>query len=299
MFLRTCASCEDRFIISIKVLDFPFFVSEISSSILFSKVLIIATAIPFVVFKPFVDIFDIPAIYKGAIKLASGITVVCFGKLTAVGTFGVSQGVLPGSMTNSDLPPSPTIAGPPGWSETPCLYAGKGSGIYARHATMLLHDVPEGKYLVQLQKVGLFTDFDYFIVSEPIHVKAYHENTILIKYSHSKNAYGIFWETGIEMWIRVHASLTKLQPDSKFNMYDDDEYNATLLSGVKYRTWQLTFGVGNNPVPAYLLDKFEEILLCDKLDIENILYTRPENSSMELSPVEKSPLLTANTNFGE
>lgn len=176
---------------------------------------------------------------------------------------------------------------------------GTGSGIYIRHATMLLHDVPEGKYLVQLHKVGLFTDFDYFLAAEPIEVKAFHKNTVLVRYSHSENAYGIFWETGIEMWIRLHAGFTKLQPESKFNMYDDDEYNATLLSGVKYRTWQFTLGVGNKPVPMYMLDKFEEISLCDKLYIEDVLYTRPETSSLELVPTDKNPLFTANLNLRE
>lgn len=176
---------------------------------------------------------------------------------------------------------------------------GTGSGIFIRHITMLLNDVPEGKYLVQLQKVGLFGDYDYFFPAEPIEVKAYHKNTMLIRYSHSENAYGIFWETGIEMWIRVHAAFTKLQPESKFNVYDNDVYDATFLSGVKYRNWQLTFGVGNKPMPIHLLDKLEEVLLCDNLYIEDILYTRPENSSLELVAVEKSPLLTANVALRE
>lgn len=176
---------------------------------------------------------------------------------------------------------------------------GTGSGIYVRSVSMLLYDVPEGKYLVQLHKVGLFTDYDYFLACEPIEVKAYHPNTVLIRYSHSENAYGIFWETGVEMWIRVHAALTKLQPESKFNVYDNDNYDATLLSGVKYRTWQLTFGVGNKPMPIHLLDKLEEVMMCDSLYIEDVLYSRPEGSNLELVPVEKNPLFTANIQLRE
>lgn len=171
---------------------------------------------------------------------------------------------------------------------------GTGSGIYIRSFNVALHDVPEGKYLVQIHKVGLFTDHDYFVITEGIDVKAYHENTMLFRYKHSENAYGIFWETGIEMQLRLHAAFTEIQPGSKFNVYEDQPANLTLLSGVKYREKQLSIGVANNPVPDYMLDKFEEILLCDTLYIDNVLHTRTEGSKLEPVPTDKNPLKGAN-----
>jgi len=176
---------------------------------------------------------------------------------------------------------------------------GTGSGIYIRSATLTLFDVPEGKYFVQIHKVGLFTDYDYFFISEPIEVKVYHKDTILMRYKHSENSYDVFWETGIEMWIRVPASFTKLIPESIFNVYENDEYDLTLLSGLKYRNWQLTIGTGNKPIPMYFLDMLEEITLCDSLYIGAKRYTRLDDSKLEPVPIEKHPLGTANLNLRE
>lgn len=177
---------------------------------------------------------------------------------------------------------------------------GTGSGIFIRTAVMYLYDVPEGKYMPQICKVQpAFGVGTYFFPAEPIEVKAYHEDTELIRYKHSENAYDVIWETGIEMWIRVPLAFTKLTPGSEYNVYNDDTYNLTLLSGVKYRDWQLSFGVGSKPISMYLFDKLEEICLCDTLYIGNKLYTRKEDSKLEPVPIEKSPLLTGNIDLRE
>lgn len=166
--------------------------------------------------------------------------------------------------------------------------------LYIREVEMLLYDVPEGQYFVQIHKVGLVTDYDFFAISEGIEVKEYHPNTMLFRYSHTKNAYGIFWETGIEMWIRLHANFTEIQPGSKFNVYEDQPLNLTMLSGVKFRDKQLSFGVDTMPKPEFLIDRVEEILLCDTLYIDHQLHTRTEGSKIDLGRVDKNPLVTAN-----
>jgi len=178
---------------------------------------------------------------------------------------------------------------------------GSGTGVYIRTVTMLLYDVPEGKYMPQILRLppSPATDGRYAFAGEPIEVKANHENTILIRYKHSENAYGIFWETDIEMWQRVHAAFTKLTPDSQFNVYDDDTFNATLLSGVKYRNWQLSIGVGSKPVPVHRFDNLEEVFLCDSLFIDHKYFTRTEDSKLEQVPIEKNPLLTGNITLRE
>jgi len=174
-----------------------------------------------------------------------------------------------------------------------------GSGIRIRSVEMLLYDVPEGKYLVQIHKLGLFTDSDYFLISEGIEVKAKHENTMLFRYSNTENAYGIFWETGIEMWVRLHTAFTEIQPGSKYNVYEDQPMNLTLLSGVKYREKQLSFGVDTKPMPEYMFDKIEEILICDTLYIDHQLHTRTEGGKLELNRVDKNPLCTGSITVRE
>lgn len=176
---------------------------------------------------------------------------------------------------------------------------GTGSGIFIRECEMLLYDVPEGKYFVQIRKVGLLGAYNFFAITEGIDVKAYHPNTMLYRYKHTENAYSVYWETGIEMWIRIHSAFTELNPGSKFNVYEDQPLNLTLLSGTKYREYQLSFGVDTNPIPDWLIDKIEAILLCDTVYIDHIQYTRTEGSKLEINRTDKNPLATANITVRE
>lgn len=176
---------------------------------------------------------------------------------------------------------------------------GTGTGVFIREIDMLLYDVPEGKYFPQIHKVGLFTDYDFFLIFEPIEVKTYWPNTMLIRYSHTSNAYGIYFETGIELWKRVFANFTEINPGSVFNVYPDQPQNLTLLSGVKYRDKQLSVGVDNNPNPEFEIDKLEEVFLCDTIYIDHIQHTRNEGSKFEMGRVDKSPVVTANISLRE
>ena len=76
--------------------------------------------------------------------------------------------------------------------------------LFIREVELPLYDIPEGKYFVQIHKVGLLTDYDFWVISEGIEVKQCHPNTLLFKYSNSSNDQGIFYETGIEFQLRVH-----------------------------------------------------------------------------------------------
>lgn len=168
--------------------------------------------------------------------------------------------------------------------------------LYIRELEMPLYDVLEGKYFVQIHKVGIFTDYDFWVISEGIHVKQYHANTMLFKYSNTYNTQGIFFETGIEFQFRIHSCFAELATGSKFNVYEDQPLNLTLLSGVSYREWVIQFGIGNKPFPNWVLDKLERISINDTLYIENVLYTRSEGSKLEQISIDKNPLMQATLN---
>ena len=166
--------------------------------------------------------------------------------------------------------------------------------LYIRELEMPLYDVAEGKYFVQIHKVGIFTDYDFWCISEGIEVKQTHANTMLLTYSNTYNDQGIFWETDIVFQLRIHACFAELTTGSKFNVYEDQPLNLTMLSGVPYREWLVQFGIADKPFPNWVLDKLERILLCDTLYIENELYTRSEGAKLEAIRVDKNPLMQAN-----
>lgn len=165
--------------------------------------------------------------------------------------------------------------------------------LYIREIELPLYDVPEGKYFIQIQKVGYLTDYDFWMISEGIEVKQTHPNTMLLEYSNTSNDQGIFYETGIEFQFRIHAAFAELTTGSKFNVYDDQPMNLKLLSGVPYREWMLQFGIADKPFPNWVLDKLERIFLSDLLYIENELYTRSEGAKLEPIRVDKNPLMQA------
>lgn len=164
---------------------------------------------------------------------------------------------------------------------------------YIREVEIPLYDVLEGKYFVQIQNLSLLTNYDFWVISEGIEVKQYHANTSLIKYSNTSNDQGIFWETGLIMQKRIHAYM-KVNPDAKFNVYEDQPLNLQMLSGVPFREWILSIGVDSKPFPPYELDILNRVFLCDTLQIDNTLYTLNEGAKFEVQQADKFPLMTAN-----
>ena len=177
--------------------------------------------------------------------------------------------------------------------EVDCTAGSAVGSLYIRELEMPLYDVAEGKYFIQIHKVGYLTDYDFWVISEGIELKQKHLNTLLFRYSNSSNDQGIFYETGIEFQLRVHCAFTELNTGSKFNVYEDQPLNLTMLSGVPYREWTLFFGAGEHPIPDWMLDKIERLSLSDNWYIENVKYTRSEGAKLDATRIDKNPLCTA------
>lgn len=153
-----------------------------------------------------------------------------------------------------------------------------------------LWDVPEGKYVVMIHKPNNGFSPDFFVITEGLDIKHYHPNTVQIQYTHSTNAYGMFFEDYQLFTIRLHGHL-QLTPEADLNTYDDQTKNLTLLSGTPYRTWKLTIGNNGKEIPPYLADIINRITLCDTIYVNDVKMTRPEGSKIDIDQVEKSPLL--------
>ena len=156
---------------------------------------------------------------------------------------------------------------------------------------MGLWDVPEGKYFVQYKFQGYFSDLDTYVISQPIHVKERHENTVLIQYKNSFNDQGLIWAYDeLEMQIRIPAALVEFLPQNKNNVYFDQPMNATLISAVPYREFQLVIGQDGSYIPDWLADKIDRVLSCDSTLIDGKAYTRKQGAALDPKRIEGHPL---------
>ena len=86
--------------------------------------------------------------------------------------------------------------------------------------------------------------------------------------------------------------MTDIDPNSDFNVYDDQPKNLQLLSSTPYREWKFEIGIANKPITDYLRDKLERFFGLDTLYVNDIKITRIEGSKFEPNRTEKYPLST-------
>jgi hypothetical protein len=179
-------------------------------------------------------------------------------------------------------------------NRTPVLSTGAQIWYY----NVPLWDVPEGKYVVLIEKINNSVSPQFIVISEGIDIKHHHPDTVQIQYTHNKNAYGMFFQDFQMFTLRIHAHLD-LMPEAEINVYDDQTKNLTLLSGTPYRNWKLTIATNGKDIPPYLADIINRATLCDALYINDIRMTRTEGSKIEIDTVEKRPLMEVSLEFRE
>jgi len=162
-----------------------------------------------------------------------------------------------------------------------------------RECFIPLYNIDEGYYRVVIRRrqINVANEFKY-VISEPIHVKEVHENSVLIKYKNSKNTQGVIFESDIEFQFRTYGVVNDLTTESKFTTYEDEPLNLTMLSGTPYRTWLFQIGGDGNQVPQWIGDKLERITLCDSLLIDSVYYTRNEGAKLEANKKANTVLST-------
>ena len=97
-------------------------------------------------------------------------------------------------------------------------------------SSLALTSVAEGIYYI---RVKITTDKIYYFVSEPICVKATHENTILFKYTHDLNQYDTLFQTSTTpnyFYLRVEGGVktSQFEQGSTDEIFIDQNYNSSL-----------------------------------------------------------------------
>lgn len=161
-----------------------------------------------------------------------------------------------------------------------------------------LYDVTEGVYFVRLRYNHGSTTYSY-VLFEPINVKQVHNNTIRLDYYNSYNDADVVYPSSSWVFqLRVNGCLTDMTTESKYNVYEDQPMNLTMVAGIPFRVYEVTFGRGMG-IPDWLIDKIERVTLCDTLKIDGKLYTRAESSKLEAKKSAGNPLSTATIKLRE
>jgi hypothetical protein len=151
-----------------------------------------------------------------------------------------------------------------------------------------LYSYPEGKYFIQIRH---FDTVQTYFISEPIHLKEIHDNTILIEYWNSYNAYSVFFEqSGIRFQLRVPGEIKEMLPKSNREVYDDNNLSQTLLSARSYREWLFIIGANGEKVTQWLADKVSRSFDCDNNSTDGHFYTALGDGALEPNRLPGYPL---------
>lgn len=152
----------------------------------------------------------------------------------------------------------------------------------------------EGIYCIELSLLWFDENNDpqydtYY--SEPISLKSRHEGTCLIKYSNSYSKLFMPFElidfrrytNGLNF--RVEGSILEYKPMVERTVFEDQNGNMIPLKSMATRQWDFYVGGGGTVIPAWVLDKLNQIFTCSDISIDNVGYKVTSGSTFEPASV--------------
>lgn len=93
-------------------------------------------------------------------------------------------------------------------------------------------------------------------------------NTILLRYFHSRYQGDVVYETGLAFTLRIPGYLEFKEPASKVVVFENQPLNQTIVSGRRYRNFDFHVGDGSG-VPPWMIDKINIAFMCDTLEVDD------------------------------
>lgn len=105
----------------------------------------------------------------------------------------------------------------------------------------------------------------------PIDIQVSHPETMLYQYTNSYNKNDIIFTPNSDvLQLRVEANIRNYQPSANRQTFDDQEYDATLLNGIAFRTHtNYILGTGG---PDWVVDKLNLIFTLSSVKIDTTYY---------------------------
>jgi len=117
-------------------------------------------------------------------------------------------------------------------------------------------------------------------ISEPLYIKASHDDTLLFEYTNSKNKQSVVFSTGYAPSFRIEGWLDEFTPDSTFTTYVNQPADIELLNGIAHRTFRLNIG-NRYGSPDWAADKVNRIMLLNTVKIDGQYFSRDSDAKFE------------------
>lgn len=127
------------------------------------------------------------------------------------------------------------------------------------------------------------------MISEPLHIKADHPDTLLFEYSNKRNKQACVFTTGYKPSFRVEGWLDGFKPDSQFTTHVNQPADIELLNGIPIRGHRLNIGY-NEGLPDWAIDKMNRIMLLNDVSADGLAISRDGDSKFEEINIPGSPL---------
>lgn len=172
-----------------------------------------------------------------------------------------------------------------------------GEQLYTNQWDFRFEDLalPDGVYWVLLNSkfydgITVVEQIDY--ISEPIIVKEDHSRTVYLEYYYNKNIQDIFfqpptWKTP-KFGFRCEGQIEDFEPDSQDVAFKEQNYDQRQIASTPWRKRILSLGgdgEGMKGIPAYMIDKANQILSCDAVFIEGRRYVKDEGAKWSIEHV--------------
>lgn len=154
-----------------------------------------------------------------------------------------------------------------------------------------LSGIAEGIYFVQINIVKANNN-DVILLSEPIHIKATHENTVLFEYYNDENEFDVIFDEAlshtVKFQLRVEGGFASdgFSPASKDTVYRNEIYDNVLLSSIPFATKKLTIG-SSFGVPNWIIDIINRCFSCNNVKIDGLNYCKNDGSKLEAARLDK------------
>lgn len=155
--------------------------------------------------------------------------------------------------------------------------------------------LPDGVYWILLN--AKFYDGEMVVeqinyISEPLQVKEDHPRTVYLEYFYNKNIEDVFFQPPTwkspRFGFRCEGQIEDFEPDSQDVAFKEQNYDQRQIASTPWRKRTLCLGgdgKGMKGIPAYMIDKANQILSCDAVFIEGRRYVKDEGAKWEVERV--------------
>jgi hypothetical protein len=160
------------------------------------------------------------------------------------------------------------------------------TGLYAYEVSMSLADVPGGCYRLRVV-AGPEGETQKTYISAWMHISEDPiENSLLLKYKHSRFHQDVMFESGIEFQYRLLGHIGFMTPGRQDEAYRDQKLNPAILSSKTFRQFNVVFG-DEYGLPDDVIDLLNRIWSCDTVSVDDKGFGITEGGKFELVEVDE------------